>query len=104
MHVKSHGASVEAIRFHYDVGNDFYRLWLDPSMTYTCALFADGEQEDQLHEAQIRKMDYYIALTGAAGCENVLDIGCGWGGMLRRFVCDHGVAHAVGLTLSEAQA
>jgi cyclopropane-fatty-acyl-phospholipid synthase len=104
MHVKSHGASVEAIRFHYDVGNDFYRLWLDPSMTYTCALFADGEQEDQLHEAQLRKMDYHIALTGAAGRANVLDIGCGWGGMLRRFVCDHGVAHAVGLTLSEAQA
>jgi cyclopropane-fatty-acyl-phospholipid synthase len=107
MKANSPGASVEAIRFHYDVGNEFYRLWLDPSMTYTCALFADGEEgeeEDKLHQAQVRKMDYHVALAQAAGCQNVLDIGCGWGGMLRRFVCQHGVAHAIGLTLSEAQA
>jgi len=104
MKVESPGASAVAIRFHYDVGNDFYRLWLDPSMTYTCALFADGETEDDLLEAQIRKMDYHSALTAAAGCGRVLDIGCGWGGMLRRLVSEHRVAHTVGLTLSEAQA
>lgn len=104
MKVDSPGASVEAISFHYDVGNEFYRLWLDPSMTYTCALFADGEQEEQIYQAQLRKMDYHIGLAGAAGCQSVLDIGCGWGGMLRRFVGAHGVDHAVGLTLSEAQA
>jgi cyclopropane-fatty-acyl-phospholipid synthase len=104
MKVESPGASAEAIRFHYDVGNDFYRLWLDPSMTYTCALFADGEQENKIFEAQIRKMDYHSALTAAAGCGRVLDIGCGWGGMLRRLVSEHGVGRAVGLTLSDAQA
>jgi len=104
MKVTPPGASVEAIRFHYDAGNEFYRLWLDPSMTYTCALFADGEQEEQIHQAQVRKMDYRVAQAGAAGSQRVLDIGCGWGGMLRRVVGEHGVAHAVGLTLSEAQA
>src|SRR5215471_11884052 len=104
MKVISLGASAEAIRFHYDVGNDFYRLWLDPSMTYTCALFANGEEEDKIFEAQVRKMDYHSALTAAAGCGRVLDIGCGWGGMLHRLVSEHRVAHAVGLTLSEAQA
>jgi cyclopropane-fatty-acyl-phospholipid synthase len=104
MKVDGPGASVEAIRFHYDVGNEFYRLWLDPSMTYTCALFAGNEPEEKLGEAQVRKMDYHIAQTGAAGRQCILDIGCGWGGMLRRFVGEHGVAHAVGLTLSEAQA
>jgi len=104
MQVNSPGASVEAIRFHYDVGNEFYRLWLDPSLTYTCALFADDEQEEKIHQAQLRKMDYHIALAAAPGCLRVLDIGCGWGGMLRRFVNEHSVAHAVGLTLSEAQA
>lgn len=104
MKVESPGASAEAIRFHYDVGNDFYRLWLDPSMTYTCALFADAEEEDRIFEAQVRKMDYHSALAVAAGCGRVLDIGCGWGGMLRRLVAEYSVAHAVGLTLSEAQA
>jgi cyclopropane-fatty-acyl-phospholipid synthase len=104
MRVESGGASAEAIRFHYDVGNEFYRLWLDPSMTYTCALFANGEDESNLPAAQLRKMDYHVAQTKAGGCARVLDVGCGWGGMLRRFVCEHGVSHATGLTLSEAQA
>src|SRR5215472_5477961 len=104
MKVESPGASAEAIRFHYDVGNEFYRLWLDPSMTYTCALFAEGEEEDRIFEAQVRKMDYHCGVTAAAGCGTVLDVGCGWGGMLRRLVSEHRVAHAVGLTLSEAQA
>src|SRR5262249_44326113 len=104
MKVNSPGASVEAVRFHYDVGNEFYRLWLDPSMTYTCALFAEGEDEEKLHEAQVRKMDYHVALAQAAGCQNVLDMGGGGGGMLRRFVYNPGVPHAIGLPLSGAQA
>jgi cyclopropane-fatty-acyl-phospholipid synthase len=98
------GASTEAVRFHYDVGNDFYRLWLDPSMTYTCALFAEGETEEDLHAAQLRKIDYHIANAAAAGAARVLDVGCGWGAMLRRLVSRHGVSRAVGLTLSRAQA
>ena len=97
------GASPEAVRFHYDIGNDFYQLWLDPSMTYTCALFAEGEDEKALHAAQMRKIDYHIACAGAAGGMRVLDIGCGWGPVLRRLISHHHVSHAVGLTLSEAQ-
>ncbi len=94
------GASAEAIEHHYDVGNDFYRLWLDPTMTYSCALW---EQGDTLEDAQLRKLDHLVALAGAAGAERVLDVGCGWGSLLRRLVERHGIRHATGLTLSRAQ-
>jgi len=95
------GASIDAIEHHYDVGNDFYRLWLDPTMTYSCALWEEG---DTLELAQMRKLDHLIALAGATGAERVLDVGCGWGSLLRRLVERHGVGHATGLTLSRAQA
>jgi cyclopropane-fatty-acyl-phospholipid synthase len=95
------GASADAIEHHYDVGNDFYRLWLDATMTYSCALWEDG---DTLERAQLRKLDRLVALAGAAGAERVLDVGCGWGSLLRRLVEQHGVRHATGLTLSRAQA
>jgi len=95
------GASADAIAHHYDVGNDFYRLWLDATMTYSCALWAEG---DTLERAQQRKLDHLIALAGAGGAERVLDVGCGWGSLLRRLVERHGVRHASGLTLSRAQA
>jgi cyclopropane-fatty-acyl-phospholipid synthase len=88
------------VRHHYDLGNDFYRLWLDESMTYSCALFEDG---DSLADAQRRKLDHLIALAGAAGKPRVLDVGCGWGALLRRLVDVHGVERAVGLNLSQAQ-
>lgn len=90
-----------AIQHHYDVSNDFYRLWLDQNMLYSCAMW---EGDDNLDQAQERKMDYMITQARAPGCERVLDIGCGWGGILRRLVSTHGVKHAVGLTLSDAQA
>lgn len=96
------GASAEAIRSHYDLGNDFYALWLDPGMVYSCALY-DGPQ-DTLETAQLRKLDYLIGGARAAGAARVLDVGCGWGAMLRRLVGEHGVRHATGLTLSQAQA
>jgi cyclopropane-fatty-acyl-phospholipid synthase len=95
------GASAEAIQHHYDVGNDFYRLWLDPTCTYSCALWEEG---DDLDAAQLRKLDDHIAQARAHGAERVLDIGCGWGSMLQRLVQDHGVQHAVGLTLARNQA
>lgn len=95
------GASAAAIRHHYDVGNDFYRLWLDPSMTYSCALWEEG---DTLESAQVRKLDFHAAQARAAGAARVLDVGCGWGSGLRRLVEHHGVGRAVGLTLSAAQA
>lgn len=101
MTASSPGASPRAIAQHYDAGNDFYALWLDPGMTYSCALWREG---DDLEQAQMRKLDHHIHRSGAAGAARVLDIGCGWGGLLRRLTAGHGVAEAVGLTLSPAQA
>lgn len=104
------GASTAAIQHHYDVGNDFYRLWLDPSLTYSCALWAEdggtengSTEQDTLAAAQLRKIDYFIKQARADGAQRVLEIGCGWGATLRRLVETHGVGHAVGLTLSAAQ-
>ncbi|NNL64829.1 MAG: class I SAM-dependent methyltransferase [Myxococcales bacterium] len=96
------GASSKAIRHHYDAGNDFYRLWLDETMTYSGALY---ERDDEsLETAQLRKIDFHVAQARAADAQRVLDVGCGWGSVLRRLVETHGVGHAVGLTLSQAQA
>jgi cyclopropane-fatty-acyl-phospholipid synthase len=94
------GASAEAIQAHYDTGNDFYRLWLDPTLTYSCALWDDA---DTLEQAQIDKLDYHIEQARAAGAARVLDIGCGWGSLLERLTTTHRVGNAVGLSLSEAQ-
>ena len=94
------GASVEAIHAHYDTGNAFYRLWLDPTLTYSCALW-DGA--DALEEAQLDKLDYHVKQARAAGAARVLDVGCGWGSLLKRLTTTHGVGKAVGLSLSEAQ-
>ncbi len=95
------GASAEAIRAHYDTGNEFYRLWLDPTLTYSCALW---DNASSLAEAQTHKLDYHIEQARAAGAPRVLDIGCGWGSLLERLTTVHGVGRAVGITLSEAQA
>lgn len=94
------GVSTEAIQHHYDIGNGFYGLWLDPSMTYSCALWEAG---DTLETAQIRQIDYHIQQSQAAGGRRVLDIGCGWGSTLKRLVETHGVERAVGLNLSQTQ-
>ena len=96
------GASAEAIQHHYDLGNDFYALWLDPSRTYSCALWESDDES--LESAQMRKLDHIAAAARAAGAARVLDVGCGWGSMMRRLVEHHGAARVVGLTLSEAQA
>jgi cyclopropane-fatty-acyl-phospholipid synthase len=95
------GASQQAIEHHYDVGNDFYALWLDETRSYSCALW-DAAQG--LDEAQLAKIDLHVRQARAAGCARVLDIGCGWGATLRRLVETHGVRQAVGLTLSRQQA
>jgi cyclopropane-fatty-acyl-phospholipid synthase len=96
------GSSAEAVQHHYDVGNEFYSLWLDPTLTYTCALW-DDDARDTLEAAQLRKLDYHAAQARVGGARRVLDIGCGWGSMLRRMVEAHGVERAVGVTLSRAQ-
>jgi cyclopropane-fatty-acyl-phospholipid synthase len=91
-----------AVRYHYDVGNAFYSLWLDRSLTYSCAL-RDGP-DDTLESAQERKVRYHLDAIRADRAGRVLDIGCGWGSVLHRLAGIAGIAGAVGLTLSEEQA
>jgi cyclopropane-fatty-acyl-phospholipid synthase len=68
------GASRTAIQSHYDIGNDFYRLWLDRDLNYSAAMWEPG---DMLDAAQLRKVDYHISQAGAECAERVLDVGCG---------------------------
>jgi cyclopropane-fatty-acyl-phospholipid synthase len=98
------GTTQAAIEHHYDAGNYFFELWLDSSLTYSCPLWEDGDGDDALHEAQLRKLDYHALAVRAAGKSRVLDIGCGWGSMATRLVATHNVKKVVGLTMSRAQA
>ncbi|MCE7797103.1 cyclopropane-fatty-acyl-phospholipid synthase family protein [Sphingobium sufflavum] len=98
------GGSADAIRHHYDVGNDFYAAWLDPTMVYSCALWDGPEDQAPLEEAQRRKLIHHARAIKAAPGMNILDIGCGWGGQLRMLVEEFGVTACTGLTLSEEQA
>jgi cyclopropane-fatty-acyl-phospholipid synthase len=94
--------STEAeIRFHYDVGNDFYALWLDPSMLYTCAYYR--KESDDLATAQINKVNHICRKLRLRPGERLLDIGCGWGGLVMYAAENYGV-EATGITLSTAQA
>jgi cyclopropane-fatty-acyl-phospholipid synthase len=95
------GASAAAIEFHYDLGAPFFALWLGDELTYSCALFAPG---DDLESAQRRKIDHHARAARAVGARSVLDVGCGWGSTMRRLVECHGVARVTGLTLSRDQA
>lgn len=99
----SFGGSAQAIRHHYDVGNEFYRLWLDDSLTYSAAMWPGG-QDQTLAEAQQRKLDFHLDNVDLPENGSLLDIGCGWGAMLRRAASRRALSRAVGLTLSEEQA
>ncbi|SCL19452.1 class I SAM-dependent methyltransferase [Micromonospora inyonensis] len=90
-----------AVSHHYDVSNAFYELVLGPSMTYTCALFRDPD--DTLEQAQAAKYDLVAGKLALRPGMRLLDVGCGWGGMVRHAAREYGV-HAVGVTLSRAQA
>jgi len=90
----------QAIQFHYDVSNDFYQLWLDPAMVYSCAYFRSAD--DSLEAAQQQKLDYICRKLRLQRGERLLDIGCGWGGLVLHAVRNYGV-QAVGITLSEQQ-
>jgi cyclopropane-fatty-acyl-phospholipid synthase len=85
---------------HYDLGNSFYRLWLDGTMQYSSAIFADGA--DPLEVAQARKLARVADLLRLQGGESVLEIGCGWGRLAERLAADKG-ARVTALTLSPAQ-
>jgi cyclopropane-fatty-acyl-phospholipid synthase len=89
-----------AIGYHYDVGNDFYRLWLDEGMIYSCAYFPRGDET--IDVAQIAKLDHICRKLRLAPGERLLDIGCGWGGLVLHAVRQYGV-RATGITLSENQ-
>ncbi|WP_174189603.1 SAM-dependent methyltransferase [Nocardia barduliensis] len=95
-------AAAAAIRHHYDAGNDFYRLWLDSSLSYSCALRSGAD--DTLEAAQERKLRFHLDAICADSAAAVLDIGCGWGAILQRLSRRHAVARSVGLTLSAEQA
>ena len=91
----------KAIVYHYDVSNDFYRLWLDERMIYSCGYFSSPD--DTLDVAQERKLDYICRKLRLKPGERLLDIGCGWGGLVIYAVLNYGV-DAVGITLSSNQA
>ncbi|MCL4067903.1 cyclopropane-fatty-acyl-phospholipid synthase family protein [Pseudomonas sp. GX19020] len=96
LRANSLSGSSRNIRAHYDVGNEFYQLWLDPGMSYSSALF-DGT--DDLETAQARKNDRILSCLAPG--EHILEIGCGWGGFAER-AAETG-RHVTGLTLSPAQ-
>ena len=97
----SKAGSKKNIHAHYDIGNDFYRLWLDPSMTYSSALFS-GDQVDNLHDAQQTKYRRILDQLALPPNAKVLEIGCGWGGFAEMATRDAN-AHVTGLTLSTEQ-
>lgn len=89
-----------AVQFHYDVSNAFYALWLDPQMVYSCAYF--DQPEVDLATAQRRKLDLICRKLALRPGERLLEIGCGWGGLLIHAAANYGV-RADGITLSQKQ-
>jgi cyclopropane-fatty-acyl-phospholipid synthase len=91
----------QAVTYHYDVSNDFYGLWLDARMVYSCAYFQSPE--DDLDTAQLHKLDYICKKLRLQPGQRLLDIGCGWGGLVIHAAQHYGV-EATGITLSQLQA
>ena len=89
------------ISAHYDLGNDFYAQWLDPSMTYSSALFKN--HHDSLQSAQHNKYDRILELLDIQPQDRVLEIGCGWGGFAERLLTHHSESRYHGVTLSTEQ-
>jgi len=96
----SHSGSQRNIAFHYDLGNAFYRLWLDDSMSYSSALYLSDT--DTLASAQKNKMNRISDLLAMSSGAKVLEIGCGWGGLARQLATDSGV-DVTGVSLSSEQ-
>ena len=91
----------ETVRYHYDVPTDFFSLWLDREMVYSCAYFGCGEHG--LDTAQERKTDYICRKLRLQPGERLLDVGCGWGGLVRHATREYGTK-TIGITLSPPQA
>ncbi len=90
-----------AVRYHYDVSNDFYQLWLDRRMVYSCAYFVSEDLD--LDAAQEAKLDYTCRKLRLRAGQRLLDVGCGWGGLVIYAAQKYGV-QATGITLSQPQA
>lgn len=96
------GSNKDEVQVSYDVSNEFFRLWLDERMNYTCAVF---ESEDQsLEAAQLNKLSILSDFAKVDETSSVLDIGCGWGACLEYLATSRSVKRGVGVTLSSAQA
>ncbi len=89
-----------SVRHHYDVGNDFYRLFLDEHMVYSCAYWAPGAE--RLEIAQVAKLELICRKLGLHAGQRFLDVGCGWGALIEHATRAHGV-RATGISLSNAQ-
>ncbi|WP_417702841.1 C17 cyclopropane fatty acid synthase CfaB [Pseudomonas sp.] len=93
-------SDAEAISYHYDLSNEFYRLWLDRNMVYSCAYFESGQEDlDQAQQAKLRHLCRKLRLQPG---DRLLDVGCGWGG-LARFAAREFDVEVYGITLSQAQ-
>ncbi len=93
--------AISNARHHYNIGNDFYKLWLDPTLTYSCAYFL--HEDDDLATAQQQKLEVVCQKACLRPGKTLLDIGCGWGSLLFHAANHHGV-RAVGVTPVKAQA
>jgi cyclopropane-fatty-acyl-phospholipid synthase len=97
----SRARDLAAVRHHYDVSNEFFALFLDRSMTYSCGIFSHGAAS--LDAAQEEKLELVCRKLGLARGQRVLDVGCGWGSLAIHAASRHGV-EVLGVTLSESQA
>lgn len=95
----SEQGSKRNISAHYDLGNDFYSLWLDPTMTYSSGIFSD--EDEPLEQAQIRKYQQLLDSLGATPGQHILEVGCGWGGFAE-YAAQRGF-RVTGITLSTEQ-
>src|ERR1700684_3169109 len=89
------------VQAHYDLSDEFFRLFLDPTQTYSCAYFESDDMT--LEQAQIAKIDLALGKLGLQPGMTLLDVGCGWGATLRRAIDKYDV-NVIGLTLSKNQA
>ncbi len=99
-HSHSENKSKADVQSHYDIGNDFYNMWLDPTMTYSCAYFVS--EKDTLEDAQWNKVRHILNKLHAQSGETLLDIGCGWGTLLFTAAKEYNL-EATGVTLSQQQ-
>lgn len=99
-HSTSKSKQKEEVSSHYDIGNDFYKLWLDDTLCYSCAYFK--HEDDSLHQAQLQKIDHLLKKLNLHENETLLDIGCGWGCLLITAAKKYKVK-GMGITLSQEQ-